>query len=416
MQPISQNNPNVHKGPTSSKEFNELRNNIHYDLVQLFDLANKHDKEIRKNMDVLIRENMFLQNRINELEDAVGKIGQDLLYREEGLNKQRFVKSFYDLAGVSDGDPNKEALIDTMYGYLSVAPNDFVSKISYKGEEGEVTIPESFEVQIFETNNTEPIDENTGMREYYSIHDNEVLRAFDRNKNSFWVHTSSFPEDSGVSEVGGIVHIKLPLDTINNVYANTITMNPSPEYSMTIKDIQVKGYGEQWYRLDNYPTMEEGGEEKPVSLEDSGKLIFSFPKTEITEIQIFFSQPYWFANEKKRDFTYGFQEIEVEYRSYSDLEAEVVTEFSLEETTKRFYTIEEPEVELVKGTEENVGELISHRLYYNRDLTNEFNFGNEIMADIQKVYVKTTIRGQGDTIPMVRRIKLDYSYKDINEE
>lgn len=414
MQPISQNNPNLYKGPSSSTEFNKLRNDIHYDLVTLFDLANKHEEEIKTNMDVLIRENFFLQNKIIELEKLVEKISTDLMYKNQGVSKQRLIKSFYSLEGLSDGDADKPAYVNTIYGYLSIPPFDTVSKISYQSDDGQVVIPKSLEVQIFESHNAQPQDATTGMQEYYTIEDETVYRAFDRNRNTFWVRTSSFPSDSGISEVYGILHIKLPLDVLNDVYSNTLVLNPFPEYSMTIRDVQFKGLGDQWYRLENYPTEKVNGQDVPVAIENAGKLTFVFSKTEITEIQIFFSQPYWFENDGKREFTYGFQEVNLEHRIFSNKTAEIVTEFSLEGTTKGFRIIEEPKVETIIGSFPNISDLVEHKLYYNKDLTNEFHFGHEIMAPIQKVYVKTILRGGEDRIPMIKQINLDFTYKDLN--
>jgi hypothetical protein len=416
MQPITQNNPNLYKGPSSSAEFNKLRNDIHYDLTQLFNVANQHDESIRENMDVLVRENFFMQNRILELENLVAKINQDLLYKSEGLKKQRLVKSFFSINGLSDGDANKQAYINTMYGFLSIPPSDMVSKISQKTDDGQVIMPTSLSVNVFESTNTQPIDSSTGMRTYYTIDDSNVYRAFDTDRNSFWVHTSSFAEDSGVSEVFGNIHIQLPLDVINNTYSNTLMINPFPEYSLRIRDIQVKGYGEQWYRLPNYPTEKDAnGNDVPIQIEDAGKLFFSFPRSEITEIQILFSQPYWFSNEGQREFVYGFQEIGLDYSVVNNTQAEVITEFSLEGTTKRFSTIQKPTAIPLVGTYQEIDDLVDFKLYYNRDLTNEFNFGNEIMAPIQKVYVKTIIAGDGDNVPIVRQINLDFNYKELDE-
>jgi len=416
MQPISQNNPNIYKGPSSSSDFNQIRNDMHYDLTQLFEIANQHEEDIKTNMDILIRENFFLQNKITELQKHVDKINQDLIYRMDEDDRQRLIKSFFSLDGVFDGDATKQAFVDTVYGYLSVPASDTVSKIAYRAADGQVVIPESLEVDVYESNNVQAIDSTTGMRNYYSIEDDNTYLAFDRNKNSFWVHTSSFAEDSGVSEVYGIIHVKLPLDALNNVYANTIVLNPFPEYSMKIRDIQIKGYGEQWYRIENYPTVKNtSGEEIPVEISDAGKQVFSFPKTEVTEVQIMFTQPYWFSSEGRREFVYGFQEIEVEHRIVNGTEAEIISEFSLEGTTKRFSMIEKPTVIPLVGTPQDIEDLVEHELYYNKDLTNEFSFGNEIMAPIQKVYIKTIIRGQGEVIPMIRRINLDYTYKEVDE-
>lgn len=416
MQPITQNNPNLYKGPSSSAEFNKLRNDIHHDLTQLFSVANQHDEDIRTNMDVLVRENFFLQNRIQELQTLVDTINQDLLYKSNGLSKQRLIKSFFSVDGLSDGDVTKQAYINTVYGFLSIPASNTVSKISQVADDGTVIMPASLKVTAYESTNTQAIDTTTGMRTYYTIDDDNVYRAFDTDKNSFWVHTSSFAEDSGVSEVFGNLHIQLPLDVVNNTYSNTLIINPFPEYSLRIRDIQVKGLGEQWYRLPNYPTEKDAnGNDVPVQIDDAGKLFFSFPKSEITEIQILFSQPYWFSSEGQREFVYGFQEIELDYRVVNNTQAEVISEFSIEGTTKRFSTIQKPTAVPLVGTYQEIDGLVDFKLYYNKDLTNEFNFGNEIMAPIQKVYVKTIVTGDGDNVPLIRQINLDFNFKELDE-
>jgi hypothetical protein len=303
-----------------------------------------------------------------------------------------------------------------MYGYLTVPPADVVSKLSYQAADGQVVIPESLEVKVYESNNVQPIDATTGMRTYYEIEDDNTYLAFDRDKNTFWVHTSPFSEDSGVSEVYGIVHITLPLDVINNLSANTLVINPFPEYSLRIRDVQVKGQGEQWTRLENYPTEKDvNGVDVPIEIQNASKLTFTFAKADVTEIQILFTQPYWFTSEGQREFVYGFQEIELQNRIFNGAEAEIISEFSLEGTTKRFSTILKPSVVPLVGTSQTIDDLVEHKLYYNKDLTNEFSFGNEIMAPIQKVYVKTIIHGQGEVVPMIRQINLDYTFKELDE-
>lgn len=67
MRPITLRNPNLNKGPSSSEEFNKLRNDIQTDITNLFDIVNSHDGIISENMDHILRENYFLQNRLQEV-------------------------------------------------------------------------------------------------------------------------------------------------------------------------------------------------------------------------------------------------------------------------------------------------------------------------------------------------------------
>lgn len=415
MQPISKNNPNLHKGPSSSLEFNQIRNDLNYDLASLFMIANEHDKEIRDNMDILIRENYFLQNKLNKMEETLEKIKTDLIYKENGMDKQQLIQSFYDLEHVGTGDLNT-ALIDTLYGVAMIRESDRLSKTAYVSEDGARVIPQSLVVSVMETNNTVPIQKETGNQTYTIVDDLDTLKMFDGSNNSVWVRTSSFDEDTNVSEVRGILHVKLPMDIMNNAHCNTITLNPYPEFSMTIADIWYKGYGDTWYRLPTFPTAKDAdNKEVPVPFKDSGKLIFTFPKMEVTEIQVFYSQPYWFMNAGKREFVYGFQEVGVEYRAYNTAKAEFVTAFSIEGTGKRFYTIDQPQATPSQGSEKNVQDLIEYKLYYDSGLTNEFDFGSEILAPVQKVYIKTVLTKQGEVVPTVKNIKVDYLYKDLSD-
>jgi hypothetical protein len=416
MQPISKNNPSLHKGPASSAEFNRMQNDIHYDLTALFDVANKHNLEIKDNMDILIRENFFMQNKIKEMEDLLKQIKTNLLYKEQGLQRQHLIQSFYSVENIVQSPSANGGLIDTLYGVATIRDSDRVVKTSYRSDDQQVILPSSLEFSLMESNNTRAINSSTGMRDYYLVADSGISKAFDRSNNTFWVHTSSFPEESNISEVYGLLHVKLPLNILNNIFTNVLTLHPYPEYSLTIADIQYKGYGDTWYRLPNYPTEKDAqNNDKPVPIKDASKLMFAFPKTEVTEIQIFFSQPYWFSNEGERDFVYGFQDIGVEYRSYNISVAEFVTKFSIEGTKKRLYTIEEPTTVAAVGTEQDIESLVEHKLYYSESLTSEFEFGNEILAPIQKVYVKTTIRSDGDTVPVIQDIKIDYTYKDLDD-
>ncbi|WP_260620866.1 hypothetical protein [Priestia aryabhattai] len=105
---------------------------------------------------------------------------------------------------------------------------------------------------------------------------------------------------------------------------------------LSIMDIQYKNQNGEWRRIETYPTNMVGATEVPEEITESGKLVFSFPKKEVTELQIYVKQPYWFKHDNKRVFMYGFQDIVVEYREYSQDTAEFVTKFSLEGTDRRF--------------------------------------------------------------------------------
>lgn len=413
MQPISSRNKNLYKGPSGSKEFNSIRNDLHHDLHSLFTIANEHDTQIRNNMDLLIRENYFLQNRLSVLETELEQAKINLRFKDQGVNRQKDIQSFYLKDNVLSME-TKERMTDinTMYGVTTIHSAKNSSKVSQVSSAGIVIVPSSLETALYESSNIRPIDPTTGERDYYLVEGGLSAEAFDQNTNTFWTNYVTYPEDKGVTEIYAILHIKLPIQHLSDVFSNKITINPYPEYSMDVLDIQYKGYGDQWMRLPNYPVEEINGEESPIPFRESSKLIFTFPKREITEIQIHLRQPYWFKNGDERTFVYGFNNINIEHSIYNNEEAEFVTVFDLDGTTKSFQMIREPIVIPSVGSEQNIEGLVSHKLYYDRSLSNESAFGNTILGNVKKVYVKTTLRRVGDTIPVLKEIHLDYDYKD----
>ncbi|MFE0505485.1 hypothetical protein ACWF7H_26940 [Peribacillus butanolivorans] len=93
-------------------------------------------------------------------------------------------------------------------------------------------------------------------------------------------------ENECVTEVYGIIHVTIPQDISNKIYTNTLLLHPSPEYSMSVLDIQYKNQNGECHRIETYPTKQVDNKEVPVEIPEAGKLVFSFPKREITELQI----------------------------------------------------------------------------------------------------------------------------------
>ena len=414
MRPVTLKNPNLYKGPATSREFNELRNDIQHDLTTLFGIANNHDKEIKENMDVLLREQFFMQNRVEKLQRRVAELEAEQKASTTG-SYSKILRSFYHMEGLSDGDSTKTASIDIMRGIISPLVTKMQSKLSYINDKGEYVIPKSLGVTVYESNDTQPLD-SSGNIKYYSIDQKGIESAIDGDRNTFWINTSQFANTSGVTEVYGMIHIKIPTDIINNVYVNNLLINPYPEYSMTITDIQYKGTGDSWSRLSTYPTTKDSsGATVPVEIEECSKLLLSFNRVEMTEVKIMFKQPYWFEHQSKRFFIYGFQDIKLEYREYASQEAEFVTKYSLGGTGRRFASIQEPIYTAPTGCPQDLTGCVSHKMYYDSKLTEEFPFGHNISAPIQTVYIKTILTKVGETVPFLKQMELRYTHKDLDE-
>lgn len=411
MRPITLQNHNLNKGPSSSKEFNALRQSMQTDLSTLFAIANQNEAEIAQSMDHVLRENYFLQNRIELLQGQMKELAHDKRLNETDGESSLF-RTFYHANNISSNE-KRPVDVDTLHGTVSPMVVTSHNKVSYLNDIGEHILPSSLEIEAIESTDTSEINAETGDRDYYQIDTTGIYQALDGDKNTFWIREAEFSTDKCVTEVYGILNIKIPQEISNNVYTNTLTLHPSPEYAMSILDIQYKNQNGEWRRIETYPTIQSGNSEIPEEIKESGKIVLSFPKRQIEEIQIKVKQPYWFTDDNKRIFMYGFQDIIVEYREYSQDAAEFVTAFSLEGTDRRFSNVANPKVKSPVGTSEPNQYTVSHELYFDAGLTEQFEFATEIFQDLQKVYVKTILKTTSNTVPILTEIELPYRYETI---
>src|SRR5574344_777167 len=95
----SLNQKNLYRGPSSSKEFNERNKFIRDDINSMYQLLNENEKNIEKNMDIVLRENFFLSYEIKNLYQEIKKLKELITDEPDGLNqdyyKQIHVQNFY---------------------------------------------------------------------------------------------------------------------------------------------------------------------------------------------------------------------------------------------------------------------------------------------------------------------------------
>jgi len=387
-------------------------NDLHMDLTRIYDYVNENEDRLEKSTDILLREYQFNQNLVEELRRELEEVKASQAGLLAGQNKGKLVRTFYDPNLIQDGNEKKQVLLDLDHGVVSPNVSDISSKVSFVSDSGNVIVSSKMEMFVRESNNIQPFDEETQDYLYYDVDSLGFEEMVDKQKSSYWLRSVRYPNGSGVQKVFGEVHIKLATDLLTNLYANALTIRPFPENSMTITDIHVKSLGNQWSRLENFPVLADG--ETPVPIQNAKKMLFSFSRKEIAEIKIRFEQPYWFEADNQREFTYGFQDVDVEYRAYTENECEFVTMYQLE-GTKRFAEIQKPVVIAADGTLLDIDHLVTHELYYDKGMASQFEFGGTILAPLQKVYVKTKLKRQGEEVPVLKRMELNYRFKDINE-
>lgn len=405
---------NVYRGAGSSKEVNQRNTALIKDINTLFTRLNENEEAIEANMDIVLRENFFLQNHIALLKQEVAKL-QSLVeenqeYEDaEGIASNIFVQNFYQTEAFRNGGGAQTSYVDRTHGTISPLATDTSSKFSYITDTGEIFLPSGLEIFVKEAKNNNLDAE--GRPVYYDLVDTNTKSMVDKDKNTFWIRNVSFDQKESVTEVFGEVHIKLPTKGLNNLYANALTVHPYPEGSMRIRDIQYKGYGDQWSRLENYPVTQTVDGEKPVSFETARKLFFQFGRTEMTEIRISYSQPYWFENGNQSIFSYGFQDINLEYRIYTEKACDFISTIDLTSKNALFNSIDYPQAIAAPGTENDLKDLVEHHLYYDETLETEFDFNETVLSSLSKVYVKTVLKKEGDSLPVLKEIRFPYTFR-----
>lgn len=404
---------NLHKGPNSSQEFNKQVENTRKDIELLYNYLNKNEEDIYESTNITLNENFFLQRRVQALENEVNKLKHLIESDEE---KILVYSNFYNSSNISL-EIEDAVSVDKVYGIAAPNPTNITNKLSHLTDSGRTVIPHDLEVIIEEENskdfrsvelskkmNDVGLQEDDIFSQTNQVPREDFHKIVDKKRDSYWTRTIVANENL---EIFGRVFIKVPREGVTNLFSNTLNIAPYPEGSMTIHSIMVKGLGNQWDLLDNYPT--EG--DSPLPIKNAGKLSFHFPRKEITEIIINFSQPYFLENNQERIFTYGFQGIDLEYRLYTKKENSFVTEIDISHTGEFFNEIERPTVVEAPGTNKNIEDLVDHKLYYDKSLNTEFSFNTSILTPINKVYIKTTLKRDGERVPVLQEIRNSYTIK-----
>ena len=404
----SLNQKNLYRGPSSSKEFNERNKFIRDDINNMYQLLNENEKNIEKNMDIVLRENFFLSYEIKNLYQEIKKLKELITDEPDGLNqdyyKQIHVQNFYTTKGLTEASDDRKASINREFGIAMPSSTDSISRFGYHTDSGEVFVPNSLEIHLKEGNDTHRDEYGDIVLEEINLED--TIAIVDGNKNTFWTRTVIHPTHEAVHEVHGELHIIIPTEGFQNIYTNTLKIRPYPEASMRIHDITYKGYNDQWSRLETYPVQGSN----PVAIDNAHKMLFQFPDTEMIELKIRFSQPYWFEDNNQSHFTYGFQDISLEYHNYTEKICEFITTMELDGDNLFYKKILRPIPSAAIGSSEDLTDMVEFELYYDESLSMPFTFGSDILTDINKVYIKTLLKKDGPSIPVLKEINIPYYY------
>lgn len=404
MQPLSSRISN--KGLMNSKEYEEFKKSVYLDVARLFDIANEHGDIIPMNMDVLLLENEYLRDKIAELESKFGDFKDNFDNLKNNVSVRKMTKSYYDPASTVSNVGTVGATVnavDNTFGIASI-PAKRTSKVYGVSVSGSTYLPADLDYALYESTTpllgdgvTIPLitDELGGLTE---VEDLNLKNALLPTQDSYWLRTSY--QESSVNEVYAGIHVKIPFSVINSLYANSLVLRPCPEYSMTLLDIQYKNSAGNWNHLSTFPAE---------AISKLKKIKFLFEQVEFVEFFIYFKQSAKIIEASRNVFNYGMYEVGLYLEEYNLNSATVLTKFQI--NGQAFDKILTPVLIEATGTTDNVDPECTHRLFYGGTSDpREFN-SSIVEADINTIFIETTLNLINGVSPNVSQIQINYTTK-----
>lgn len=391
------------RGPTSSSEFNEFISNAHYDLTQLYDLAVTHDVKIPNNLDMVLTQNYFLRKKIDELSDLIANIEASL---EDPSN---YTSSFSNPNSSSQVGSEPLIYTDEEYGVAYQQMEDSVSKVYILDKDDNTVVPESLEVTLYES--TSPISDLTDIDNGLKVDIANTEDIFDGDKNNPWIR--KFSTESPIDSIYAVFHIKLPSNIVNHYRVNNITLNPYPEFSKNLLDIQYKG-SSSWHRLPTYPEYEDGGNIHPLEIEDIPRTRLIFSHQDITELLIYIKQDQYIEDGSSRIFPYGFYNIGISYTRFEETDGKMLIEFTHPQVETKGFEVIQDIIPILSNTGLDREDLVSTKLYLDEGVNEEGELGGVIPALYQdNVFIEVTLSCDSTgTPPMLEGMKIEYTSID----
>ena len=380
------------RGPSMSKDINELIDNMHYDLTQLLGLANKHKVDIPNNQGMLMNENLFLNMKISALEQALS----DIIATISGTRTLTHTFTSSDnIVSSSNVD------VDTTYGiaYRDIQHN--VSKVYLKKvDTGDILLPKSLGMSVYES--TSPFSDITADLSAYEV-DEDLTGAI--NGDSAWQRVSV--KSAAVSDVYAVIKLTLPQNIVNHMRVNSISLIPSPQFAYTLLDIQYKN-GFDWFRLPTYPTHEVAGQTVPDELTEFSSTQFTFPYVQATEIVIYLKQSNYIESGGDRLFIYGFRNIGVSYTRFDESSTCTVrVKFDIPNPSDSFQKITSITPMYGLG---GIATGVSLKLYLDDSTTTETPLNTVLPVGTKSVYIEATIEcGSSGISPLLNGIRMAYT-------
>lgn len=282
-----------YRDKAASSKNNAMMEDLMYDITDLFNQANTHDKEIRMLKERFEVANHYGQEHIDQLLSLITKLEEDIFtLKSPG---QEYIKTFYphDMSVADIRDESERALIDTQHDLVMLPYSSFSSSklFIYDDINDEYIVPRQLEYEVI------PAADDL------NIHENDLIDALTPDANKIW-HRKYEYFTGTKTEVTAQVIIHLPEDIISNKDINTIYLHPFPLNSVDIMDVEYRMNGE-WTSIPGF---------EPVHRADNTK--FCFPELEARSIRFTLRQRHYVEKAGRQIFHMGLREIGILNNDY----------------------------------------------------------------------------------------------------
>lgn len=396
--PLSESQGYIDISKGTSEDFNRLIKSFSSDITNVFNSTNKNDRSIRQNQDVLIQENMFLQRKIQEMEDKVRTVEAAVEKIQGRTGSYKIYKNFHTIDSIKHGS---NYTYDNDYGIITMDyENSHELALSQYPREfliNNIDINVEYIKKDGLGNQVGPIY-NTNLGD-----DPSLINIVDRNTSTYWV--KNIDAEESVSSIDFNVTISMPVKVIPNLFINSVGIKAHPIYSMSLNRIDYTDANNKTESL--IPTYPKDGE-NPQQISQLENLKLIFPTISTTKLKFSLSQPYSVKYGEKRVFTIGFKNIELESIDVSSEIGYFITELEIPGEGQLFSRIMEP-VTIPAMEDVDYGDLVKHELMYSSSPDSPtFSFGSEVLSNRDKVYIKTILKRSGEIVPAIKGIEFSY--------
>lgn len=276
-----------------SHQYNDHVKETFYDIVDLYNFANREEKELKAIREFFEVGSHFFKEQLDQMKSEINSLHHQLeALQKSGQEYTRFVP-VTEFKPDSNVEDYEKASIDKQHDIVTLSTWGYsTSKLYiYDDLNDEYIVPNTIQYEI------------TPKEDGVLVEENDFSDAIVPDQFKFWHRKCTYL--SGLHDyVDCQIVIKLPNNIISNKDINSIYLHPFPLNSMDILNVEYQLDG-AWKPLPGFKTIEKAGNEK-----------FCFGSIEMNAIRISLRQRHPVRKGNKDVFHFGLRQLGVDYNDY----------------------------------------------------------------------------------------------------